>query len=313
MDYLNNCVFENKSGFDINMRRSRGWSPRGSQAITTTPSIKATSHSVLGAISAAGVVNVKLRESGNIKGRKVVGATKRKAPEYQLSVLKGTTGEHYLQFINDTMDIMDEFPEMKGYFIIMDNAPIHVPEMIDPIIMKRGYTPVYLPPYSPELNPSDVETLIARPVKQCQLFNFKTLFNIHTSANKTQKTGLTKKAFLEIVKSKHLTPVFVTYDIARKYNHKLLFTPPYHCELQPIEKIWSIVKNPIAFYPDLHETAKSLKEKLEAALKNIKEEYFISVWKKCLEVSKQYQDGYVKKNCIEEHQKETEDVEMTSC
>lgn len=96
---------------------------------------------------------MKLRESGNIKRRKVVGTTKRKAPEDQLSVLKGTTGEHYLQFINDTMDIMDEFPEMKGYFIIMDNAPIHIPEMIDPIIMKRGYTPVYLPPYSPELNP----------------------------------------------------------------------------------------------------------------------------------------------------------------
>jgi hypothetical protein len=35
---------------------------------------------------------------------------------------------------------MDEFPEMRGYFIIMDNAPIHVPEMIDPVIMKQGYT-----------------------------------------------------------------------------------------------------------------------------------------------------------------------------
>jgi transposase len=56
-------------------------------------------------------------------------------------------------FTNDTMDIMDEFPEMNGYFIIMDNAPIHVPEMIDPLIIKRGYTQVCLPLYSPELNP----------------------------------------------------------------------------------------------------------------------------------------------------------------
>ncbi|KAG1456101.1 hypothetical protein G6F56_006910 [Rhizopus delemar] len=93
MDYLKNCIFVDKSGFDINMR--------------------ATSHSVLGAISAIGVVNMKLRESGNLKRRKVVGATKRKAPEDQLSVPKGTTGEHYLQFISDTMDIMDEFSEMK--------------------------------------------------------------------------------------------------------------------------------------------------------------------------------------------------------
>lgn len=52
------------------------------------------------------------------------------------------------------MDIMDKFPEMKGYFIIMDNAPIHVPEMIEPIIMQQGYTSVYFPPYSSESSPS---------------------------------------------------------------------------------------------------------------------------------------------------------------
>ncbi|KAG1138408.1 hypothetical protein G6F37_010537 [Rhizopus arrhizus] len=120
IDYLGNCIFVDGSGFDINMRRSRGWSPRGEDAVVTTPPIKATSHSVLGAISAVGVVNI--------------------TPEDKLSVPKSTTGEHYLQFISDTMDIMDEFPEMRGYFIIMDNAPIHVPEMIDPVIMKQGYT-----------------------------------------------------------------------------------------------------------------------------------------------------------------------------
>ncbi|RCI04056.1 hypothetical protein CU098_003949 [Rhizopus stolonifer] len=27
------------------------------------------------------------------------------------------------------MDIVDEFPKTKGYFIVMDNAPIHVPEL----------------------------------------------------------------------------------------------------------------------------------------------------------------------------------------
>lgn len=98
-------------------------------------------------------MNLSLRESGNIKKRKVVGAAKRKAPEERLIVPKGTTGEHYLQLISDTMEIMDEFSEMKGYFIVMDNAPIHALDMIDPVIEKRGCTPVYLPPYSPELNP----------------------------------------------------------------------------------------------------------------------------------------------------------------
>ncbi|KAG2209691.1 hypothetical protein INT47_001837 [Mucor saturninus] len=129
MDYLNNCIFVDESGFDINMRRSRGWSQRGTEAIITTPSVRGVSHTVIGAISAIGVVNLSMRESGNVKRRKVAGATKRKAPEDKLSVPKGTTGGYYLQFLSDTMDIMHEFPEMKGY------------------------TPVYLPPYSPELNP----------------------------------------------------------------------------------------------------------------------------------------------------------------
>ncbi|KAI8877787.1 hypothetical protein K501DRAFT_157467, partial [Backusella circina FSU 941] len=52
--------------------------------------------------------------------RKVVGATKRKTPGDRLSTPKGTTGSHYLQFLNDTMNMMDTFPEIKGHLIIMD-------------------------------------------------------------------------------------------------------------------------------------------------------------------------------------------------
>ncbi|KAG0742749.1 hypothetical protein G6F57_000931 [Rhizopus arrhizus] len=123
-----------------------------------------------------------MRESGNIKRRKVVGATKRKATEDRIFIPKGTTSGHYVQFINDTMDIMGEFPEMRGFHIIMDNAPIHVPSIIDPVIIRRRYIQVYLPPYSPELNPieqfravlkskvkltkfSDIETLSSRIIE----------------------------------------------------------------------------------------------------------------------------------------------------
>ncbi|EIE88416.1 hypothetical protein G6F46_005632 [Rhizopus delemar] len=65
---------------------------------------------------------------------------------------------------------------MKGYFIITDNAPIHVPEMIDPIIMKQGYTPVYLPPYSPKLNTiKQVWAIIKAKVKRGKLSDVETL------------------------------------------------------------------------------------------------------------------------------------------
>ncbi|KAG1164935.1 hypothetical protein G6F36_013613 [Rhizopus arrhizus] len=108
--------------------------------------------------------------------KKVVGAAKRKAPEERLIVPKGTTGEHYLQLISDTMEIMDEFSEMKGYFIVMDNAPIHALDMIDPVIEKRGRTPVYLPPYSPELNPIEqFWAIIKGKVKRTKLSDLETL------------------------------------------------------------------------------------------------------------------------------------------
>ncbi|KAG1450377.1 hypothetical protein G6F56_008368 [Rhizopus delemar] len=185
MLYLQNCVFLDESGFDINMTRERAWSARGEPAIVETPSGRATSHTVLGAISSVGVVNVSMREPGNVKRRKMAGATKRKAPSDKISMPKGTTGAHYMHFIIDTMDIMDTFPKMQGFHIVMDNAPIHIPSVIDPLIEKRGYIPVYLPPYSPELNPienfwsivkskvkrhslKDTETLTSRIVESCE-------------------------------------------------------------------------------------------------------------------------------------------------
>ena len=48
---------------------------------------------------------------------------------------------------------MDHFPEMKGFFIVMGDAPIHTTDEIEEMISKRGYRSIYLPPYSPELNP----------------------------------------------------------------------------------------------------------------------------------------------------------------
>ncbi|KAG1041036.1 hypothetical protein G6F43_012180 [Rhizopus delemar] len=48
---------------------------------------------------------------------------------------------------------MDRYPEMKGHYLVMDNAPIHSSTDIGKYINSRGYRYVYLPPYSPELNP----------------------------------------------------------------------------------------------------------------------------------------------------------------
>lgn len=43
MSYLENCVFVDESGFDINMRPLGGWSMKGTPAIVITPSTRAIS------------------------------------------------------------------------------------------------------------------------------------------------------------------------------------------------------------------------------------------------------------------------------
>lgn len=165
------------------MHRSRAWSRRGTQAIIEPTSARGVSHTLIGAVSAFGVVNVSMRETGNVKKRRVVGATKREAAgDAGAAIPKGTTAGHYLRFISDTLDIMDAFPNMKGFHIVMDNTPIHSPDAIDPIIKERGHIPLYSPSYLPELNPiemfwkvlkdrvkrgklSDVETLTSRVIE----------------------------------------------------------------------------------------------------------------------------------------------------
>lgn len=183
MLFMQNCVFIDEAGSDINIRRSRAWSKRGTEAIIGLPSARDVSHTAIGAVSAFGVVNVSMRDPRNVKKRRVIGAAKRKTPgEASSTIPEGTTVGHYVQFISGTLDILDAFPNMKGFHIVMNNAPIHVPGVIDPIIKERGYIPVYLPPYSPELNSiemfwkalkdrvkrnrlSDVETLTSRVIE----------------------------------------------------------------------------------------------------------------------------------------------------
>jgi hypothetical protein len=64
-----------------------------------------------------------------------------------------TVTGHYFNFISSTLDVLDLYEEFKGYYIIMDNAPIHTAADIEKLLVSRGYGCVYLPPYSPGLNP----------------------------------------------------------------------------------------------------------------------------------------------------------------
>lgn len=173
MDYLENCIFVDESGFDINMRPPGGWSAKGTPAIVTTPSNRAESHTILGAVSAKYVASMEFRnpQEHSFKKLKIdISNRKRKTPSKpKKPTSKGTVTGHYMKFIQKTMDEMDSIPEMKGYYIVMDNAPIHTADVIDNMITERGYKCVYLPPYSPELNPIEqFWSIVKNKVKRSQ-------------------------------------------------------------------------------------------------------------------------------------------------
>ncbi|KAI9006609.1 hypothetical protein CLU79DRAFT_690787, partial [Phycomyces nitens] len=58
MDYLENWIFVDESGLDINTRHSGGWSTKDTPVIVTKSGNRAESHTILGAASAKYVVSM---------------------------------------------------------------------------------------------------------------------------------------------------------------------------------------------------------------------------------------------------------------
>ncbi|CEG78228.1 hypothetical protein RMATCC62417_12866 [Rhizopus microsporus] len=145
LDFTTNCVFLDESAFHINLKRDMAWSKKGIPVIATVPTMKVNAASILGAISATGLINVSLRVPKCIKKRKVGRGT----DGYSI----GTVTGHYLSFLKATLNEMDKYSEMKGHYLVMDNAPIHSLTDIGKYIHSQEYRYVYLPPYSPKLNP----------------------------------------------------------------------------------------------------------------------------------------------------------------
>ncbi|KAG0938412.1 hypothetical protein G6F57_006859 [Rhizopus arrhizus] len=152
LDFKSNCVFIDETAFHIDMKRSMVWSKKEERAVVVTPKTRAKTTTIIEAISLYSVVNIK------VKSPKVAAPSKkRKATSGGSAVVGkgkgGTVTGHYFNFIAMTLDVMDKHELFKGHYLVMDNAPIHKHADIRSYIESRGYGCVYLPPYSPELNP----------------------------------------------------------------------------------------------------------------------------------------------------------------
>ena len=117
--------------------------------MVTVPKTRATTTTILGAISAQGLIKCSLRLPQPPPNKK------RKREECVGYVSKGTVTGHYISFLKATMDEMNQYPNMKGHYFVMDNAPIHISVDIAKYIEARGYRCAYLPSYSPDFIPME--------------------------------------------------------------------------------------------------------------------------------------------------------------
>ena len=71
---------------------------------------------------------------------------------------------------------LDKFEQWKGCYLVMDNASIHKNIAIANMITERGYRYIYLPPYSPELNPIEqFWSVLKSKLKRSKLLEKETL------------------------------------------------------------------------------------------------------------------------------------------
>ncbi|KAG1552332.1 hypothetical protein G6F47_008924 [Rhizopus delemar] len=152
IDYLSNCIFIDEATFHINMKRAVAWSKIGSRAEVVITKSRAKSTTIFEATSPYGAINVKVRKPRAVNPNK-----KRKAGGGKAVIntqsRSGTVTGHYFNFICDTMDALDKHEEFKDCYIVMDSAPIYKNADIEKEMNRRAYSCVYLPLYSPELNP----------------------------------------------------------------------------------------------------------------------------------------------------------------
>jgi hypothetical protein len=96
------------------------------------------------------------------------------------------------------------------------------------------------------------------------------------------KTGLTMVQLFPIVKANLPTPHYEVYDIAAKYGHRILFTPPYSPLSNPIEKIWAVIKNKVACGEERPNNLTELATLLEGAVEQITRKTWVGCYKNLL-------------------------------
>jgi transposase len=126
--------FIDEVGFNVSMRARRGRSQRGSRAIQVVPAIRSRNISVCCCMSKEGMYHYKAQT-------------------------RPFNGNLFEVFLNEMFEKFDS-DNISGSLLIMDNVAFHHSQSIKTLVQTRGHSILYLPPYSPFLNP--IENMFAK-------------------------------------------------------------------------------------------------------------------------------------------------------
>ena len=119
-------VFIDESGFKTNMTRAYGWAPRGVKPILIAPKY-GTNTTIVGAIALDGV-----RATHIVEG--------------------SFDGPRFVAYLDEVLG-----PKLNpGDIVVMDGPRLHRVAGVAEALAKHGATALYLPAYSPELNPIEM-------------------------------------------------------------------------------------------------------------------------------------------------------------
>ena len=140
-------LFTDESGFNLqNTRRPRGWAPRGQPLYIEGCIDRGPIHTLVVAVSATGgVVARAWQRSAGIKGGGFV-------RDRFIDFLSGP----FARGVRRHRRTLPARRRDETLFLVMDNAPVHMGPRVRDALHRIGVEPVYLPPYSPELNPCEM-------------------------------------------------------------------------------------------------------------------------------------------------------------
>lgn len=195
-----------------------------------------------------------ITSSGWVPGAKLVFKSTRKTGDYHGQM----NWELFKKWFTEML--LPNIP--KGSLIIMDNAPYHN------ILSKHS-------PPSP-------------------LSSKKKIIEWLEQNNVSCRNDCLKPELVEVVKKKAPEPIYAVDELAADHGHKVLRTPPYHPELQPIETCWGVVKNHIAKHCDF--TMQNLIKQLDGGFKKVTKETCTKIIKKIKEIEDDFWTSDIKRN-----------------